>query len=233
MKSSDTVTVGWIDPGLVDGQFAARMIDLYSARSARLRGYARVEGGLISRQRNELVKVFLDDGDSDWLLILDSDEQLSIEAFDKLVATAHAAERPVVAGLYFGTRPGNLIPEPIPHLYRRDGDGVSVVPLVEYPPNRVIDVDAAGTGCLLIHRSVLAKFREHAEPNEGADWCWFRDLPIGGKWLGEDLYFCRRIKALGFPIVAHTGAILPHRRRFWLDQRLHEAARSMGGDDGH
>ena len=65
-----------------------------------------------------------------------------------------------------------------------------------------------------------------ADPHEGRDWCWFRDLPVNGLWLGDDLYFCRRVRALGFPIVAHTGAILQHRRRYWLDERQHEALRA-------
>jgi len=88
-------------------------------------------------------------------------------------------------------------------------------------------VDAAGTGAILIHRRVLAAIRDASDGHEGRDWCWFRDLPVGGRWLGEDLYFCRRIRALGFPIVAHTGAILSHRRRYWLDERQFEAVRTL------
>ena len=227
MRSADQVNIGWIDPGLVDGAFTTSLISVFSARSSRLQGFTRVEGGLVSRQRNELVRHFLDASDAAWLLIIDSDEQLSVQAFDRLVAAAHADRRPVVAGLYFGTWPGNLMPTPVPHLYRRAADGVSLVPVVDYPDNQVIEVDGAGTGCLLVHRGVLEAIAEQADTHEGKDWCWFRDLPMDGKWLGEDFYFCRRVKSLGYPIHAHTGAILPHRRRYWLDERQHEAARLL------
>lgn len=233
MKSADRVTIGWIDPGLVDGGFATSLIELVRARPRRIDGIVRVEGGLLSRQRNEVVKTFLDLTDVEWLLFIDSDESITVEAFDKLVATAHAVQRPVVAGLYFGTQPGGALglPRPVPHLYRRADDGVSVLPIADYPTDQVIEIDAAGTGCLLIHRSVLEEIRALADPMEGPDWCWFRDLPVGGRWLGEDLYFCRRVRSIGVPIVAHTGAILAHRRRFWLDERPHEAARLQAAQD--
>lgn len=201
------------------------MIELVQARGSRIEGVLRVEGGLLSRQRNEIVKHFLDETSTEWLLMIDSDEQMPVAAFDKLVASAHAVERPVVAGLYFGTWPGNLIPQPVPHLYRAADDGVSVVPVSDYPRDQLIEIDAAGTGCILVHRSVLDAIREQATEHEGRDWCWFRDLPLAGLWLGEDLYFCRRIRALGFKIHAHTGAVLQHRRRYWLDQRMFEAMR--------
>lgn len=229
MRSHDRVVVSWPDPGQVEGAFCTGLIELIRARGGRIEGVLRVEGGLLSRQRNEIVKHFVDDMSAEWLLMLDSDEVITTQAFDKLVGAAHADERPVVAGLYFGTWPGNLLPKPVPHLYRQAEDGVSVVPVLDYPRDTLIDVDAAGTGCLLVHRSVLEAIRASAEPHEGHDWCWFRDLPLNGLWLGEDLYFCRRIRALGYPIQAHTGAILQHRRRYWLDERMFEALRAQGG----
>jgi len=227
VKSADRVTLAWIDPGQVEGQFATSLIELFRARPERLVAFLRVEGGLLSRQRNEVVKGFLDNGSAQWLLMVDSDQALPVEAFDKLVAAAHEKERPVVAGLYFGTLPNptGLLPTPVPHFYRRADDGIMVTPVVDYPQDQVIDIDAAGTGCLLVHRSVLETIRDNADPSEGDAWCWFRDLPLNGHWVGEDIYFCRRIKALGFPIHGHTGAILPHRRKYWLDERQHEAAR--------
>lgn len=230
MRINDRVTISWPDPGQVDGQFCASLLTLMAQRYKRIDGILRVEGGLLSRQRNEIVKHFLDDTRAAWLLMIDSDEQLPVEAFDKLTQAADVDERPVVGGLYFGTWPGGLIPQPVPHLYRQ-GDGVAMVPVIDYPPDQLIDVDAVGTGAILIHRRVLEAIREKADDHEGRDWCWFRDLPVGGRWLGEDLYFCRRIRALGFPIVAHTGAILQHRRRYWLDERQFEAARrAVEGD---
>lgn len=223
MKSAHKVSIGSCDPGIVNGAFAYRLIQLAQARSSRLGPFVRVKGsGLLSKQRNRVVKQFLDGTKSDWLLLIDSDEQLTLEAFDKLLETAHDKERPVVAGLVFagfGVE-GAAYPKPVPAIFQDAPEGF--LPLYNYDKNSVFEIDAAGTGCLLIHRSVLEKMRETADPNQGTDWCWFWDGPVDGNWIGEDLLFCRRVKALGFPIYVNTGAILPHQKSYWLDERHHQ-----------
>jgi GT2 family glycosyltransferase len=222
MKSAHKVSIGSCDPGTVNGAFAYRLIQLAQARSARLGPFVRVKGsGLLSKQRNRVVKQFLDGTKSDWLLLIDSDEQLSLEAFDKLLETAHDKERPVVAGLVFAGFgiEGAPYPKPVPAIFQDAPEGF--LPLYKYDKDSVFEIDAAGTGCLLIHRSVLEKMRETADKNQGTDWCWFWDGPLDGNWIGEDLLFCRRIKALGFPIYVNTGAILPHQKSYWLDERHH------------
>jgi hypothetical protein len=223
MKSAHKVSIGSCDPGTVNGAFAYRLIQLAQARSARLGPFVRVKGsGLLSKQRNRVVKQFLDGTKSDWLLLIDSDEQLSLEAFDKLLETAHDKERPVVAGLVFAGFgiEGAPYPKPVPAIFQDAPEGF--LPLYKYDKDSVFEIDAAGTGCLLIHRSVLEKMRETADKNQGPDWCWFWDGPIDGNWIGEDLLFCRRIRALGFPIYVNTGAILPHQKSYWLDERHHQ-----------
>ena len=223
MKSAHKVSIGSCDPGTVNGAFAYRLIQLAQARSARLGPFVRVKGsGLLSKQRNRVVKQFLDGTKSDWLLLIDSDEQLSVEAFDKLLETAHDKERPVVAGLVFAGFgiEGAPYPKPVPAIFQDAPEGF--LPLYNYDKNSVFEIDAAGTGCLLIHRSVLEKMRETADKNQGPDWCWFWDGPVDGNWIGEDLLFCRRIRALGFPIYVNTGAILPHQKSYWLDERHHQ-----------
>lgn len=223
MKSAHKVSIGSCDPGTVNGSFAYRLIQLAQARSARLGPFVRVKGsGLLSKQRNRVVKQFLDGTKSDWLLLIDSDEQLTLEAFDKLLETAHDKERPVVAGLVFagfGVE-GAAYPKPVPAIFQDAPEGF--LPLYKYDKDSVFEIDAAGTGCLLIHRSVLEKMRETADKNQGTDWCWFWDGPVDGNWIGEDLLFCRRIRALGFPIYVNTGAILPHQKSYWLDERHHQ-----------
>jgi GT2 family glycosyltransferase len=222
MKSAHKVSIGSCDPGTVNGAFAYRLIQLAQARSARLGPFVRVKGsGLLSKQRNRVVKQFLDGTKSDWLLLIDSDEQLTLEAFDKLLETAHDKERPVVAGLVFAGFgiEGAPYPKPVPAIFQDAPEGF--LPLYKYDKDSVFEIDAAGTGCLLIHRSVLEKMRETADKNQGTDWCWFWDGPLDGNWIGEDLLFCRRIRALGFPIYVNTGAILPHQKSYWLDERHH------------
>lgn len=173
--------------------------------------------------RNRVVKAFLDNTDSDWLLMIDVDEQLTTEAFDILINAAHDKERPVVSGLVFAAFDAHkhLYPKPLPAIFQDVPEGF--LPLFKYDKNSLFQIDACGTGCVLIHRSVLEKMREMADPNQGPDWCWFWDGPIEGNWISEDLLFSRRIRQLGFPIYVHTGAVLPHQKSYWLSEEHHEA----------
>lgn len=202
------------------------MFQLCQDRRDKLGPFVRIKGsGLLSKMRNRVVKAFLDNTDSDWLLLIDVDEQLTTEAFDLLVNAAHDKERPVVSGLVFAAFDAHkhLYPKPVPAIFQDVPEGF--LPLFNYDRNSLFQIDACGTGCVLIHRSVLEKMREHADPNQGKDWCWFWDGPIEGNWISEDLLFSRRIRQLGFPIYVHTGAVLPHQKSYWLTDSHHEAWR--------
>lgn len=236
MKSKDKIAIGWIDPGVVDGWFAISIMNLYHDRHSRIGQVIRVEaGGLISRGRNEIVAAFLESS-CDWLFMIDSDERMTVDAFDKLVAVAHSVERPFVAGLYFGQWNSgvDIYAQPIPLIFDHHENGTQYQPLDDYPPNKVIAVAAAGTGCLLVHRSVFEAIRDTSTQHEARRWCWFQDLPVNGEWFGEDMYFCRRVETLGFPMVAHTGVILDHRKRYWLNDSHHERYKVLtrGDPDG-
>lgn len=224
-----TVSLGWCDPGTVDGEFAVAIAMLAAARTSLLGPVVRVEGAcLISKLRNQIASTFLDRSSSDWLLMLDADEVLSVPAFDALLAAADEAERPMVAGLYFGAfDTGGTYPTPMPMIFRREEGGAGgYQPVRDYPDDAIIPVDAAGTGCLLIHRRVLEAMRESATPDEGPDYCWFIDGPVRGQWVGEDIAFCMRAAMHGFPLHAVTAAVLPHRRRYWLTDAQHDPIRA-------
>lgn len=220
MRTRDKVAIGWLDPGQVDGMFALSVMNVYGERRERIDGLLRNHaGGLLSRGRNELVAMFLEYTDSQWLLMLDSDEQLGLDTFDKLVASVHDKERPIVAGLYFAAWPGELYPTAAPLIFKREPDSTRFKSIVDYPTDQLIEIDSAGTGCLMVHRSVFEAFQAEATPHEGKTWCWFRDMPVNGDWFSEDHFFCSRAKELGFPIWAHTGATLPHHKQLWLTER--------------
>jgi GT2 family glycosyltransferase len=222
MKSSHKVSIGWPDNGQVHGEFAVSLAMLATNFSDKLGPFIRVEGsGLISRMRNEIVSTFLNQTNSDWLLMIDSDEKIDSITFKKLIDAAHHIERPVMAGLVFAAfNSVDIYPEPVPSIYNAVEGGFA--PISNYPVDEVIRIDAAGTGCLLVHRSVLEKIQEFSTEHEAGKWCWFQDFPIDGTWWGEDLIFCSRVNNAGFPIHAHTGAILPHRKSFWLTNEHHD-----------
>ena len=233
MKTGHKVIVGWINPGMVDSMFAMRIAELYRERRDRIVDLMTDENsGLLSRGRNQLAANFLTHpSHADWLLMLDADQQLTLEGFDKLVAAAHDTERPIVAGLYFGAWGGEFYPTPVPLIFTALAGTSRFVPIWKYPRDTVIPVDSAGTGCLLVHRSVFERIAEqadqqhhvahYADGTSAVRWGWFQDMPVNGDWFSEDHYFCARARSVGFKLHAHTGAVLPHRKRFWLDERHH------------
>lgn len=197
--------------------FAHGLLQLLQQYPDRIKSFNNVLGlGLLAKSRNIIVKTFLDESKEDWLLMLDSDEYLPVDAFEKLVETADKENYPFVCGLYFGLdqqNPVHIKPTPLIFIMTEKG----VQPYFEYPRNKVVDIYAAGTGCMLIHRSVLEIMRDAYGESYGKDWCWFQDGPLeGNKWLSEDLVFCQRVQDLGIRMVAHTGAILPHHKLAWI-----------------
>jgi hypothetical protein len=222
MKQKETVAIGWVHGGEVDTEFALSLMQIIREKSSRIGAFYCVEGtGLLAKSRNIMVTHFLDNTTDDWLLMIDSDERISVPTFDLLCATADKTERPVVAGLYFAALWEGLSLRPVPLIFEQQESG-AINPIDTYPKDSVIPVVAAGTGCLLMHRSALQKIRDAHDENNQA-WCWFQDGPIGGnKWLSEDLSFCAKLQQFDIPMVAHTGAVLQHHKRIWVDAAHHE-----------
>lgn len=227
-EDKEKITIGVCSPGYVSTMFMTSILDL--ARSQKVLGqFITLEGsGVISRLRNQVVATFLEKTEDDWLLMIDTDQRIDIPSFKKLVAAADAKKRPIISGVVFGGwQTGQIYLEPVPCIFKL-GESGGLYAFHDYPEDKVVEIDAAGTGCLLIHRSVLEKFRKNADPvHQGQDWCWFQDMPLHGEWVGEDLLFCLRAKALGFPIHAVTGCILPHERRYWLNEKHHQDFRRL------
>ena len=222
MRMKDKVCIGMVNNGTINSMLAQDLIHIAINPSQRFHNLVQVGNiGLTTRSRNLVVKTFLETTNAAWLLMIDSDERLSIENFNKLVDAAHDKDRPIVSGLVFAAFFDNDDAlRPVPTIYRMDPEkGLEAID--GYPIDELIEVDAVGTGCILIHRDVLLEMQKQTTPNQGKDWAWFVEGAINGTYFGEDLLFSKRLKSMGYKIHAHTGAILPHHKQFWLDERHH------------
>jgi len=211
-----------VNNGTIDALLAMDLIHVAREKGGHFDHLVQVGNvGLTTRSRNVVVKTFLETTDADWLLMIDSDERLSLQTWHKLIDSAHDKDRPIVSGLVFAAFfDGEDSLRPVPTIYRMDPEkGLEAIDA--YPIDKLIEVDATGTGCLLIHRSVLLDMQKQATSNQGKDWAWFVEGAIDGTYFGEDLLFSKRLKSMGYKIFAHTGAILPHHKQFWLDERHH------------
>lgn len=221
MRTRDRVVIGMVNDGTINCNLVIDLLQLMRRRTEKFDSFIQVANmGLLTRSRNVLVKNFLETTEASWLLMIDSDQRLEFDTWDKLIETAHDKDRPVVSALAFAAffnDDGEL--RPVPTIYRMIDTGLQAID--DYPQDTVLKVDAVGTGCLLIHRDVLLEMQKNATVNQGPDWAWFVDGALNGTWFGEDLLFSKRLGSLGIPIHAHTGAITAHHKEFWLTERHH------------
>ena len=81
------------------------------------------------------------------------------------------------------------------------------------PQNKLIPVDSAGFGFVLIHKSIIPKMYEIS----GKFSMFAENQGIGDTFIGEDISFFRKLKKIGVQLYAHTGAVVPHLKRFSFD----------------
>lgn len=192
------------------------------ATNGRLAGYLAEESpsGMIAWGRNGIVKAFLS-GEADWLFMVDSDMGFEADTVDRLLQSADQNERPIVGGLAFGQLAikdskgplGDLRYRVIPTIYRYvSGTPPKTTPVEDYPRDAIVECDATGAACLLIHRRVLEAMRDKFP----APMRWFDNMVLDGRYFGEDITFCLRAKSLGFPIYVDTSVKTSHRKVRYL-----------------
>lgn len=223
MKRNEKVDIGFCHSGTVDTEFCLSVAQVIKKCPETAGNFFGVESlGLLTKGRNILVNTFLTRSDSEWLLILDSDEKISVETFNLLCDTADSQDRPVVSGLYFAALVDEDSFRPVPLIYKEDENG-AISNWENYPKNQVVDIYAAGTGCLLVHRSIFEKMRDES-PEDNKLWCWFEDGFIGNQqWLSEDLWFCHKLNEMGIKLVAHTGAVVQHNKSILIDESHYDS----------
>lgn len=238
---TDSVALAWCDPGHVSGRFMTSVLDVTYKSTADLRlglrdfhqvvGHLRVESGpMIAKARNQLVRSFLEKenlADTEWLLMLDADMTFDENLVSDLLANVRNEDgkvmTPVVGGLCFGGGHGSIFPT----MYRivdpetNNGNAISIVS--EYRDGEVVDVDATGAACLLIHRGVLEHLaRVHEEPLQ-----WFAPGIYAGMEYGEDWTFCMRVRKLGYPIVVNTAVKVGHMKSVELNEEVYRGGSGL------
>jgi len=191
-----------------------------------------LSGAQITKGRNKHVREFLainadrrEDEKVDWLLILDDDMTFEPDLLERLIGEAHPVERPIVGGLCFAFMLDNAR-KFWPTLYAYEQGSERLRRLTMYPDDSLIQIAATGAACLLVHRTVLEKMAERYPP----PWPWFAETPFyergedgkpileTGDAYSEDITFCLRAQACGFPIYVHTGIKLGHVKTFEADE---------------
>ena len=204
--------VAWLDHGDVRGAFTASLVALtaYSTVHGLLDAApARLEHGpVLDVGRNRLVAKFLDQTDADWLLMVDGDMAFYPDVLERLLRTARLTptllDTPaIVSGLaYTSTEETGQRAA----MYRLNDDGHPAT-VDTWDDGEVIDVDATGAACLLVHRDVYVDLMPGP----------FDRIELDGHLLGEDFSFGLTARKAGHRIVVDTGVEFRHIKYGFLD----------------
>jgi len=219
---TDSIALVWCDNGMVDGKFAQGITDVLIKSGVKFDTAIRSQGNQIARQRQTVFDYWYEKTDYEWLFWVDSDVVISPEKFRLLWDNRDAEKRPMITGVYFTTdNPEEPLMIPMPTLFnfatQKDGS-FGLTRVHPMPENKLIKVDAAGMGFILMHRSVIDKVKEIAPDGQV-----FMEMGRGTRFIGEDIYFFALCDKAEIPLYAHTGATAPHMKRFSLDEHYYKA----------
>lgn len=215
MQEEARVVVGVPHVGDLPGYFVDSLCEVLASPPHHF-VLQRVERRPTDVARNEIARSFLAIPGATHLFFMDSDMAFPREAVTRLLSRG----LPIVSGLYVARTE-----LPVPHVYHYDhlGDdgghwyrtdvqalarwmarhpeshAMSKAAVYADTPDSLVECDAVGAGCLLIAREVL----ERMEPP------WFKFDTASG-YGGEDFWFCRKAKELGYPIVADLSVHCGH-----------------------
>lgn len=224
-SNSETLTIGWCDNGMVDGKFTEGLT--YTMLTGLGSGIPiasaiRISGNQIARQRQNLIDSWFDEVGTDWLLWLDSDVVLTQDILEKLWKNRRDSDgnlRLLLTGVYMVTQNGEQsLMQPLPDLFLDTGKDHVLQFVHPLPQDELIEVDSAGFGLLLMHRSVVSLLRQTTTGP-----LFYETMHSEETFLGEDIAFFRKAKAAGIKLTAHTGAIAKHMKRFPFDEQYYYA----------
>lgn len=226
--ATDRVVVGYIHPGQVSSYFTESLTNLLmwdQATSRRVVGCVNQwSSANISAARNSVVSQFLE-RDADWLLFIDSDMAFEHTALDALLASADAAERPIVGGLCFGANYGELFPT-IYYFAETDGK-VTTQRVRDYPLDELVKCAATGAAFLLVHRSAFEAIRDHGF---NQTFPWFQETELAGQPCGEDITFCMRAAICDLPTFVDTAVKIGHHKSTVLNHDMFQAQKEAVTD---
>jgi hypothetical protein len=144
----------------------------------------------VARNRNELAR----DVAGEWLFMVDDDQVLLPGTLKQLLGTLREGYFDVVAPLVLRrTPPWQTV------AYLRDPQ-VDPTPFEVGFHTGVVEVEAVGTGAILIHRRVFDKLEKP----------YFRVGQLRSEYMQEDVEFCKRVREAGFTIGVDTSCPVGH-----------------------
>lgn len=209
------VAVAIISPGHVRAELMTTLIQVILNQKSRVNSLIfRQSGPLIDAARNRICEEFLQLED-EWLWFVDSDMVLEQDTLEKLLAVADPKTHPIVGALCFGRDAEGII---FPTMYRLADTEGTFQRAETVPEEGLVEVDATGAACLLIHRDALKTIGDRQQ----APFKWFQETQIKDALVGEDVTFCFRARDAGYPIYVDCSNRIGHVKDVLLDMAAHK-----------
>lgn len=223
------IAIGFISPGQVFNDFAMGLSSTIMLDNGRhkIRQIIGIESSpRVAEGRSQVVEGFLAYHEKlEWLLMIDADMGWRYEDFEALCKVADVDNVPIVGALCFG---GGRTTGIFPTIYEIKPDeehGWDLERKMDYPKNALIKCGGTGAAFLLVHRKVylhMAKANGKMPDGTPNPYPWFAESTPHGRPMGEDLTFCLRAQALGYPVHVFTGAKTTHMKSHRLSEELYE-----------
>lgn len=152
----------------------------------------------ISNNRNKIVKDFLEKTQYDYLIMIDDD---IVPPANFLNLVDYNVD--IVTPVMFASRDTGIVPLALEKNEREGYNVVGEQSGKDCADAGLLEVDATGTGCMIMSRKVLE------DPALKAP---FIDVfnEDGIRTLGLDLNFCKRAKEIGYNVYVHTDYVASH-----------------------
>lgn len=162
----------------------------------------------IAHNRNDLIRQALADGVSH-LIMMDTDQVYPADIIIKLATHAARGKDIVVAPVHRRYQPFELI------LIRGENpDEYVSIPDEEKYSGEMIEIDAAGAGCIMFSLKAALDIDE--------PWFTLDDKTPAGGAMGEDIAFCWKLRKAGYRIWADTSIEIGHLAEILINREFHE-----------
>ena len=180
--------------GVPGGEFARYAIfydSLLHLKTVEGTAMIQARGANIAENRNGIAERALAMG-AEWIFYVDDDQVLAPDTLINLLKH----DKDIVAGLYV-SREAPFIP----HVYDREDERGFCFPRLLNPfDGGLVQVKAAGSGCMLVKAKVFEKLEKP----------WWRLGQITSDGWGDDLHFCHRSREAGFEVWADLNTLVGH-----------------------
>lgn len=216
------VVVGYIHGGMVHDAFLKSVQKVQHA-SRNITSFVSESSCNVPLNRNVVLHRFLEmpADQAAWFLFLDTDIRCPPWTVAALLKVGIETQADIVAAPYkltngcstFGKLESPIPPrKPVNGAMPRVDVGTGFQTQGAFMYDRAYEIDAAGTGCMMIRRALLEEMKKAFAELAPWEFCGYDPIILKGKpdYESDDYSLCHRALDLGAKIVGYTGVVLRH-----------------------